>query len=194
MMTLYQSWLARNKARESRIEDPVLIVRRAINLLDEWYNVQAPTAPIVPKPKERRFPPARCWIKVNADGAMAKHLDKGGGGVVVRDHDGRFLTGASHFSPSDGFGGHRVRACKRAMALIKELKLKRVITGSDGMSVVMNLTIKVKDRSMHGPLVEQIKQSLRELEDHLVKRARRTANDAAHVLAKEGCGLEFCKN
>ena len=66
-------------------------------------------------------------MKANVDGAMARSLDKGGGGVVIRDHNGRFLTGACHFFPAlldlkDG----ELRACRRALELIKEMGFSRV--------------------------------------------------------------------
>jgi hypothetical protein len=47
---------------------------------------------------------------------------------------------------------------------------------------------------VHGPLVEEIKEMLRSLQDHSVKWARRSANEAAHKLAKEGCILELIKS
>jgi hypothetical protein len=100
MMTLYQSWLARNKARDSkRIDDPEVIAKRSVHLLEEWRNIQSPKATRQPKPRDRWTPPAMGWIKINVDGAMAKNSEKGDGGVVVRDHDGRFLAGACHFFP-----------------------------------------------------------------------------------------------
>ncbi|KAK1628394.1 hypothetical protein QYE76_002709 [Lolium multiflorum] len=54
------------------------------------------------------------------------------------------------------------------MAVVKELKLKRVILESDSMSVVSKLMSEVQDKSVHDPLVEEIKQSLRELEGYSV--------------------------
>jgi hypothetical protein len=101
MMTLYQSWLARNKARDSmQIDDPEVIAKRSVHLLEEWWNVQSPKATRQPKPRDHWTPPAMGWIKINVDEAMAKNSEKGGGGVVARDHDGRFLAGACHFFPS----------------------------------------------------------------------------------------------
>jgi ribonuclease HI len=196
MMTLYQSWLARNEARDSkRIDDPEVIAKRSVHLLEEWRNVQSPKATRQPKPRDRWTPPAMGWIKINVDGAMAKNSEKGGGGVVVRDHDGRFLAGACHFSPSlQDPEDAELRACKSAIALIKNLKLTRVVLETDNVNVASKLTSEQKDRSMHGPLVEEIKKALRELDDHTVKWARRTTNMAAHTLAKEGCGLEVCNN
>nr|XP_051220950.1 uncharacterized protein LOC127339093 [Lolium perenne] len=195
MMTLYQSWLARNEARDSKkIDDPVSIAKRSIHLLEEWHNVQAPMIAKPPPPKEHWFPPAEGWMKVNVDGAMWTNSEKGGAGVVVRDHDGRFIAGSCHFFPSllDP-EDVELRACQRALVLAKKLKLQKIILETDSSSVVSKLNNEMKDMSMHGPLVEDIKRELREMVDYKVKWARRTANRVAHVLAKEGCGLESCK-
>jgi hypothetical protein len=67
------------------------------------------------------------------------------------------------------------------------------ILETDSSSVVSKLNNEMKDMSMLGPLVEDIKRELREMVDYKVKWARPTANRVAHVLAKEGCGLEICK-
>jgi hypothetical protein len=116
LMILYHAWLARNEARDGkRIDDPEIIVKRAIYLLEEWHNVQVPKPIKVTVPKERWFPPESGWIKVNSDGAWNKASEKGGGGVVVRDHDGRFLAGACHFFPSlPDPKAAEIQACKRA--------------------------------------------------------------------------------
>jgi hypothetical protein len=85
-----------------------------------------------------------------------------------------------------------LRACRQAMAIAKQLKLQRVVLETDSMAMVSKLTNEARDRSMHGPLVEEIKMKLAEFDDHVVKWAWRTANGATHILAKEGCGLEVC--
>jgi hypothetical protein len=61
----------------------------------------------------------------------------------------------------------------------------------DSTSVVAKLGCEAKDRSMHGPLVEEIKNELRTLVNFKVKWVRHSANGVAHSLAKEGCGLEI---
>jgi hypothetical protein len=116
LMILYHAWLSRNQARDGkRIDDPEIIVKRAIYLLEEWHNVQVPKPIKVMVPKERWFPPESGWIKVNSDGAWNKASEKGSGGVVVRDHDGRFLAGACHFFPSlPDPKAAEIQACKRA--------------------------------------------------------------------------------
>ena len=42
MMAWYELWLAWNNAREmKKIEEPIIIVRRVLNLLEEWRSVHA---------------------------------------------------------------------------------------------------------------------------------------------------------
>jgi hypothetical protein len=49
------------------------------------------------------------------------------------------------------------------------LALKRVVLETDSVNVASKLTSEENDRMMHGPLVEEIKKALRELDDHTVK-------------------------
>ena len=49
---------------------------------------------------ERWRAPEQGWLKVNVDGAPSKHADRGGGGVVLRDHSGSFRGRASYAFPS----------------------------------------------------------------------------------------------
>lgn len=63
-------------------------------------------------------------MKVNSDGAMAKMMDKCGEGVVLRDHDGRFLAGSCHFFLlSFRLYEAELRACEQELKVIKRLKL-----------------------------------------------------------------------
>jgi hypothetical protein len=45
------------------------------------------------------------------------------------------------------------------------------------------------DRSVHGPLVEEIKALLREFDNILICQVRRSGNEVAHRLAKEGAKI-----
>jgi hypothetical protein len=122
MMVIYQTWLARNAARESMIEDPACIARRAVCLLEEWRNVHEPKPARSPTPREHWLALEAGWTKINMDGAMRKNLDKGGGGVVARDRDGRFLAGSCHFPPSllDPEDAE-LRACKAGIELARRM-------------------------------------------------------------------------
>jgi hypothetical protein len=73
-----------------------------------------------------------------------------------------------------------------------ELGASKLILESDCMGAVSKLKSLEKDRSIHGPLVEEIKVLLRGLEDHVVKHVRRSGNGAAHRLAKFSCDNKSC--
>jgi hypothetical protein len=49
------------------------------------------------------------------------------------------------------------------------------------------------DRSSHGTLVEDIKETLKDFSGFSVKHVRRSANGVAHLLAKLGCENKLCK-
>jgi hypothetical protein len=59
----------------------------------------------------------------------------------------------------------------RADALVNKLKLKNVIMESDSAIVVSKLNTKEADRSVHGPLIEDIKR-VREVDDLVVEWSR----------------------
>jgi ribonuclease HI len=86
-----------------------------------------------------------------------------------------------------------LRACERGMELIKRLKLKNVVLELDCAAAVAKLNSAEVDRSSQGLLIEKLKRALREVDGHVIKWARRTANTAAHKLAKEGYGVECSK-
>jgi ribonuclease HI len=170
------------------------LARRSIHLVEEWHQVQECKGAKPPAQKEHWLPPDQGWIKVNADGAMIQASGHGGGGVVARDHDGRFLAGSSHFFPSLLDPEHvELLACRKAIELANSRQMHRVVFELDSASVVSKLQVEESDRSVHGILIEQIKRELRNGRDFVVKWARRSANEVAHRLAKEGCELSSAR-
>jgi hypothetical protein len=98
LVVLYQIWLSRNDAMDSKqIDEPYNIANR---LLEEWCNIQDQPAPKPEEPKECWSPLAINWYKLNVDATLAKSSRKGGGGVVIHDHDGSYIAGSFHFFPS----------------------------------------------------------------------------------------------
>jgi hypothetical protein len=76
--------------------------------------------------------------------------------------------------------------------LAKELGLRKIALETDCSGVVAKLQASDKNRSIHGPLVEEIKASLGELDDFRVLHVRRSGNAVAHKLAKDGCMNKCC--
>lgn len=101
LRALYEMWLARNNARDShKLEEPLLIRDKVIHLTAEWRSIQDARSRIAgPRPLSKWTPLEEGWVKANADNAVAKPLEFGGGGAVLRDHHGAFLAGACHFPP-----------------------------------------------------------------------------------------------
>lgn len=84
-------------------------------------------------------------------------------------------------------------ACRRAVQLAAEVGVEKVELELDSKGVATMLTTSSKNLSAYGPLVEEIKTLLQGFSDHRIKWVRRTANTAAHIMAKEGVGKELCK-
>lgn len=191
---IYQLWQARNNACESQcIEDPVAIVTRSIALVLEWQSLQEERQPTAPTRSKRWHPPAEGWIKANANGAFVASDGNGGGGVVLRDHHGDFRGGACHFFSfvSDPECAELL-ACRRAVNLAKEIGITKLALETDSTAVAAKLPSMERDRSVHGPLVEEVKALLGEFQEITVKAVRRSANEVAHKLAKYGCVNQQC--
>jgi ribonuclease HI len=187
-MLLYQLWLARNNTRDGRIiEDPEATACRAGALVDEWLEIHAKPPAEKSQVRERWSPPAETWLKFNTNGSFSAPTGCGGGGVVVRDHTGRFIAGKCLFFPAavDPEGAEAL-ACKRALQLAKELGCQRLVLETDNANVAAKLNEETRDLSALGPIIEEVKTMLWDIMFYEVKAVRRTGNLVAHKLATEG--------
>jgi ribonuclease HI len=194
IMIFYQLWLARNEARDKiMIDAPQEIVRWSLYLLEEWLNVNCKQGHHPTKVHEPWQPPEEGWHKVNTDGAFIVDQSCGGTGVILRDHHGGFLAGANHFftTVSDPERAELL-ACRQGLLLAKGNGIGRICLESDCLGAVAKLNHRETNRSIHGPLVEEIKSLLKDFADHSVRHVRRSGNGAAHLLAKLGCENKNC--
>jgi ribonuclease HI len=189
VMILYQMWLARNEAREEvRIAAPHAIVQKSFFLIEEWQGIRPAGKSGSVQVTEHWLPPASGWTKLNADGAFSVKDGTGGCGVVMRNHDGVVLEGASHFfhlaaDPERS----ELMACKQALAMARTKGLSKIVLETDCLGAVAKIRSNDVDRSIHGPLVEEIKSMLKDFADHSIRHVRRTGNKVAHCLARFGC-------
>ena len=193
---VYALWLARNETRNGRrIEEPHEIIERVCSFMREWREVHVKSAqatkPIV---VQRWTAPEEGWVNANSDGATAKFGGKSGGGVVLRDYNGAFLAGACHFFPHvDDAEAAEIKACKRALLVVMEINVQRVHLELDSQALVQMIKSPERNLAANGPWVEELKAMLRTFQDFRVSWVRRSANVAAHKLAKVGVGEELCK-
>jgi ribonuclease HI len=128
------------------------------------------------------------WFKANADGAFSATDGQGGGRVILRDHEGVPIEAASFFFPQVTEPERaELLACRQAVRVAKEYDVRRLVLETDCVGAVNKLRARDLDRSVHGPLVEEIKTLLSEFDDVLICQVRRSGNEVAHRLAKEGC-------
>ena len=78
------------------------------------------------------------------------------------------------------------------MVLAKEVGVTKIALETDCAGAVSKVMGKEMDRSVHGPLVEEIKSLLKGFDVFSVNHVRRTCNVVAHRLAKEGCENNVC--
>jgi ribonuclease HI len=184
----------RNDARESKkMIDPQVIARRMVAAVEDWKEIQKPKMSTVAKPCERWINPDPGWLKVNVHGAYRAADDLGGGGMVIRDHHGGFVSGVSHlFLHLLDAEGAELLAFRRGLILARDRQVQHVVLEMDSTGVAAKLLRKEQDRSLHGPLMEDLKLLLRSFNDHSVRSVRRSANVTAHILAKEGCENKLC--
>lgn len=180
---LYGLWLARNEARDGkRITDAKAVAERVDDHMREWREVhQRATRTEEPKLAERWKPPEEGWIKVNADGATSKLQVNGGGGVVLRDHDGAYRGGACTFLPGTSDPELlEVLASRQAVKLAIQQNVDKIHLELDSKGVVAMINDRRKNLSAVGPLVEEVKELLQTRQGYKVSWARRSANEAAH--------------
>lgn len=102
--------------------------------------------------------PEEGWIKVNFDGAMSKAGSKGGGGAVLRDHNGAFLAGVSHFfkdvvDPESA----EILGCQRAVKFARERGIEKVHLELDNKGLVLILKDQQKNLATVRPWIQEIK-------------------------------------
>jgi hypothetical protein len=151
------------------IEDPERTARRVLAIMEEWGKLRDLSPNRALKVVEHWHPPERGWFKANADGAFSATDGQGGGGVILRDDEGVPIEAASFFfmqvtEPERA----ELLACRQAVRVVKEDAVRKLVLETDCVGAVNKLRAQDLYRSVHGPLVEEIKTLLREFEDVVI--------------------------
>ncbi|XP_020181501.1 uncharacterized protein [Aegilops tauschii subsp. strangulata] len=164
IQALYGLWCARNETRDGRmIQDARELAEKVHGYIQEWRQVHSKEATIKePRRPERWVPPEPGWTKANGDGATSRTDDKGGGGVVLRDHHGAFRGGAAICFPGAGHPQFsKILAVKSAVQMAISMDVQRLHVELDSQEVVAMLQGEGRNLSTFGPVVEEIKEMLR---------------------------------
>ncbi|KAK8546682.1 hypothetical protein V6N12_027456 [Hibiscus sabdariffa] len=90
-----------------------------------------------------------------------------------------------HYHVVDAFVAE-VLACLQAIVFAKELGFRRIVVEGDSLSVIKKVNCNIADKSIIALIIHDIKEVARNLESVSFCFARREANNAAHVLARDG--------
>lgn len=126
---------------------------------------------------------------MNVDGATSAATGNGGGGVVVRDHAGAFREAlAQLFRNCQKPEIVELMAYRKALTFGRELGIQRIHVEMDCRQAVSMVNSAPRNLSVAGPIVEDIKELMHGWMGCKTTWRRRSANRAAHILAKVAVG------
>ncbi|KAM6571614.1 hypothetical protein CsatA_015694 [Cannabis sativa] len=195
LMVSWSIWKARNDIIwNNRTSSAAAIVATAHQTLNQWKFAQS-----------CRFEPihlnSNCYgsndswtkpengmLKVNVDGATFDTSNSYGTGLIARNSTGTVILASSTFS--NGFSNApfaEIISIKEALSWIKGSNLSNAVIESDCLTAVQALQSQVDMPSMFGIVVKDCKVLLSSLSNVFVTHVKRSANKAAHCLARGSC-------
>ncbi|KAM6582578.1 hypothetical protein CsatB_009580 [Cannabis sativa] len=137
---------------------------------------------------ERWKKPISHMVKINVDGAIFQEQNKFGFGCVARDSNGLLLEAIS----DSRFGVVKpeiaeIIGIKEALSWIERKHWTNVVIETDALVVVQAIQSSILMPSQFGLLVGDCRVLLSSLNNVSLKFVKRSANKAAHCLARESC-------
>nr|XP_023928792.1 uncharacterized protein LOC112040090 [Quercus suber] len=169
-------WQRRNRLREHQPTWPLLEVgRRARNLVDKFLEAQKrDMKPVVNHSPVRWTPPPETLYKANFDAAVFEHLGLARLGVIFRDYGGNIIAAFSQkIKLPQKIELAEALAARRAVTLVVELSIHKVMVEGDCMRVVQALKDHGRCLAMFGHVIEETRRLDSRLEKcsfHHVKR------------------------
>lgn len=109
----------------------------------------------------------------------------------MRDHNGVFQAGASFcYSATPDPEAAEAAACRSGLQLAHERSIAKVHVELDCQGLVPMLNNPDKSLSANGPMIMDIKEKLKGFQESKVTWVHRSANGAAHALAREGLHVD----
>ncbi|CAN6249391.1 unnamed protein product [Urochloa humidicola] len=188
-VTLWHIWEARNAHRNGENEGhPRMIVEKVkayvemilLHAFKPLTNHRCESNNII----SRWTPPPDGWMMANVDAAIFSDPPCVGMGVVIRDQFGNFISASCqkiHIRADPELA--EAFAVRYAVICAKDLNLHHIIVASDCLNVVRKIKDPGMDRSQIGPIIQDIKNLIRETSFVFI-HVPRGCNEAAHVIAR----------
>jgi ribonuclease HI len=122
---------------------------------------------------------------INVDAALFGSSRCMGAAAVVRNHAGNFVEACGDcFRHVTSPELAEALAIRSAITYAIEERLDNVIIASDCLSVVQRVTAEERDRSLFGPVIQDIKTLMASFSACSVRHVSRLQNNVAHCLAR----------
>ncbi|XP_060959373.1 uncharacterized protein LOC133030597 [Cannabis sativa] len=198
-MVGWKIWAVRNDlVWNEKTCSAIEVVRSARVVLDQWKNAQSQKMGAlliddINNVSERWRKPLLNMVKINVDGAIFQEENKFGFGLVVRDHSCRLIEAVS----GSRFGAvhpgvAEVIGVKEALSWIKRKQWSNVVVETDALVVVQAIKGSVNMPSQFGMLVRDCRDLMATLNNVSLCFVKRSANKAAHCVARGSCSLPDC--
>ncbi|KAM6542489.1 hypothetical protein CsatB_006936 [Cannabis sativa] len=174
------------------------VVRSARIVLDQYCTAQSQKTGAllindINNVDERWKKPNANMVKINVDGAIFQEQNKFGYGCVARDSNGSLLETISEtrlgvVKPEIA----ETIGIKEALSWIERKQWPSVVIETDALMVVQAIHSSILMPSQFGLLVDDCRVLLSSLNNVSLKFVKRSANRAAHCLARESCFSSDC--
>ncbi|XP_042972891.1 uncharacterized protein LOC122304691 [Carya illinoinensis] len=135
--------------------------------------------------------PPKCFYKVNWDAAFSKSGGSIGFGIIVREHEGKFM--ATKRVKREGFSDSLLAesiGALHATLFVVELGMRKIVLEGDSLqALIKSIILKFELWNSAGMIISNVKQHLCTFDSWFVNHIRRTTNGAAHMLAKSSLEL-----
>jgi ribonuclease HI len=160
-------------------------IKSYINLI--WQHLILP-----PTSHKREATPVRSWSPLpvgtavlNVDAALFAASNRMGVGIVIRDHNGIFLSACCQVLNEVTMPElAEALAIRSAVTLARDEGFDKIKLVSDCLSVVQRIGTASRDRSIVGVVVEDIKSLAKSFLSVQFSHVSRSCNNSAHSLAR----------
>ena len=190
---LVQCWVIWNQRNAilhgGKLQDPQRLNRRAEDFLKEFREAQnhlsVQASGGVVQPRASWSPPLGLLYKLNFDAAMFEGISASGFGAIVHNDKGEVMAAISARGPPVVDSEEaEVLACKRAIEFAVEAGFRELIIEGDNATVMKTIMSSDINLSRLGHIYKDIGCMVLTLQTCSFSCVKRTANSAAHALAK----------
>ncbi|XP_074352647.1 uncharacterized protein LOC141691791 [Apium graveolens] len=196
-MVAWNLWSHRNGVVwKGLFQSPGRIIQVACDMLEQWQKAQEVKSKVsctksAGISRWRRLHAG--WLSCNVDTAVFKDNSLSSFGCLLRDEHGSFIAAIGGvwmgaFEPKVA----EAMAFREALSWVKERRATNIVFQLDSQLVVNAMKLKSKVNSYFGDIIEECSSIIKDLRSYSIRFVRRSANIAAHTIAREASSVSDC--